>query len=138
MNPIRKVEPDSVWSIVLSRISLRNWTCGDNSEPNAAVAMRQPPPSFTSFTSIGAPVLGPIEKAKLFLLTEKSFPKIYVMPHGMLDPYFQTAKDRKLKALRNDIYWKLWIIRLLPARAKFLVNIKKAFVKFTVSKFFLF
>ena len=34
-------------------------------------------------------------------------PKIYVMPHGMLDPYFQKADSRKLKALRNDIYWKL-------------------------------
>jgi glycosyltransferase involved in cell wall biosynthesis len=34
-------------------------------------------------------------------------PKVYVMPHGMLDPYFQQAKGRKLKALRNWIYWKL-------------------------------
>jgi len=46
-------EPDSVWSTVLSRISLRNWTCGDNSEPNAAVAMRHPPsPPPTSFIPI--------------------------------------------------------------------------------------
>ncbi|WP_282116700.1 glycosyltransferase [Cellulophaga baltica] len=35
-------------------------------------------------------------------------PKVYVMPHGMLDPYFQKAKDRKLKALRNEVYWKLF------------------------------
>ncbi|WP_299797827.1 glycosyltransferase [uncultured Maribacter sp.] len=35
-------------------------------------------------------------------------PKIYVMPHGMLDPYFQKASSRKLKALRNDIYWKFF------------------------------
>jgi glycosyltransferase involved in cell wall biosynthesis len=35
-------------------------------------------------------------------------PKIYVMPHGMLDPYFQKAESRKLKALRNDIYWKFF------------------------------
>lgn len=34
-------------------------------------------------------------------------PKVYVMPHGMLDPYFQKAKDRQLKALRNIIYWYL-------------------------------
>lgn len=34
-------------------------------------------------------------------------PKIYVMPHGMLDPYFQKAKERRLKAIRNVIYWKL-------------------------------
>lgn len=30
----------------------------------------------------------------------------YVMPHGMLDPYFQRANGRRLKALRNIIYWK--------------------------------
>jgi len=30
----------------------------------------------------------------------------YVMPHGMLDPYFQRANGRRLKALRNTLYWK--------------------------------
>ena len=35
------------------------------------------------------------------------FPKLFVMPHGMLDPYFQQAKGRKLKALRNWAFWKL-------------------------------
>lgn len=34
-------------------------------------------------------------------------PKIFIMPHGMLDPYFQIAAGRKLKAIRNNIYWKL-------------------------------
>lgn len=34
-------------------------------------------------------------------------PKLYLMPHGMLDPYFQRASGRKLKALRNEVYWKL-------------------------------
>lgn len=34
-------------------------------------------------------------------------PKLFIMPHGMLDPYFQRAADRKFKALRNWIYWKL-------------------------------
>jgi len=33
-------------------------------------------------------------------------PQFSVMPHGMLDPYFQQAKGRKLKALRNWIFWK--------------------------------
>lgn len=33
--------------------------------------------------------------------------KMYVMPHGMLDPYFQRAKSRRLKAIRNYIFWKL-------------------------------
>ncbi|WP_374951916.1 glycosyltransferase [Mucilaginibacter sp.] len=34
-------------------------------------------------------------------------PAIFVMPHGMLDPYFQTAPERRLKAIRNWFYWKL-------------------------------
>lgn len=34
-------------------------------------------------------------------------PKVYVMPHGMLDPWFQEVKQRKLKAWRNWLYWKL-------------------------------
>ncbi|WP_018614251.1 glycosyltransferase [Segetibacter koreensis] len=37
----------------------------------------------------------------------RNFPKLFVMPHGMLDPYFQKAPGRKLKALRNQIFWKL-------------------------------
>ena len=31
----------------------------------------------------------------------------YIMPHGMLDPYFQKAEGRKLKAIRNFVVWKL-------------------------------
>lgn len=38
--------------------------------------------------------------------TDVVLPRIYVMPHGMLDPYFQKARGRKLKALRNQVYWK--------------------------------
>ncbi|MFA9206608.1 MAG: hypothetical protein ACEQR6_08025, partial [Burkholderiaceae bacterium] len=34
-------------------------------------------------------------------------PKVYIMPHGMLDPYFQQAADRRLKAIRNKVYWHL-------------------------------
>jgi glycosyltransferase involved in cell wall biosynthesis len=33
--------------------------------------------------------------------------KVFVMPHGMLDPYFQKATGRKLKAIRNTLYWHL-------------------------------
>lgn len=36
-----------------------------------------------------------------------SLPKLFIMPHGMLDPYFQQAAGRRLKAVRNTIYWKL-------------------------------
>jgi glycosyltransferase involved in cell wall biosynthesis len=34
-------------------------------------------------------------------------PRICLMPHGMLDPYFQRERSRRAKALRNWIYWKL-------------------------------
>lgn len=37
----------------------------------------------------------------------QNVPRIFVMPHGMLDPYFQKAPGRRLKAIRNTIYWKL-------------------------------
>ena len=40
-------------------------------------------------------------------IEQASRPKLLVMPHGMLDPYFQRASDRKLKAIRNWIYWKI-------------------------------
>ncbi|PTT02667.1 glycosyl transferase family 1 [Pedobacter sp. HMWF019] len=32
--------------------------------------------------------------------------RLFVMPHGMLDPYFQHAKGRRLKALRNLLFWQ--------------------------------
>lgn len=32
--------------------------------------------------------------------------KVYLMPHGMLDPYFQNTPERRIKAIRNRIYWK--------------------------------
>jgi glycosyltransferase involved in cell wall biosynthesis len=38
---------------------------------------------------------------------DKKLPRVLVMSHGMLDPYFQKAKERRLKAIRNWIYWKL-------------------------------
>ena len=37
----------------------------------------------------------------------QKLPKVYVMPHGMLDPWFQKEKTRKIKAIRNIIYWHL-------------------------------
>ncbi len=34
-------------------------------------------------------------------------PRLFVMPHGMLDPYFQKDKQRRLKAIRNKLIWRL-------------------------------
>ncbi|MEO9930355.1 glycosyltransferase [Rhodopirellula bahusiensis] len=36
-----------------------------------------------------------------------TLPRVYVMPHGMLDPWFQNDPSRRLKAWRNWAYWKL-------------------------------
>lgn len=38
---------------------------------------------------------------------KKNVPKLYLMPHGMLDPYFQRARSRKLKAIRNWFFWRI-------------------------------
>lgn len=49
-----------------------------------------------------------VRKAIEWLKAEKkSVPKFYIMPHGMLDPYFQKAPERRLKAIRNLIFWNL-------------------------------
>ncbi len=48
-----------------------------------------------------------IKAMRLFRKRNKNSPKIYIMPHGMLDPYFQKAADRKVKALRNELFWRL-------------------------------
>ena len=39
--------------------------------------------------------------------SNKKIPKLFVMPHGMLDPWFQKDKSRRWKALRNYFYWHL-------------------------------
>jgi glycosyltransferase involved in cell wall biosynthesis len=38
---------------------------------------------------------------------KKIAPKIVILPHGMMDPYFQEAPERKMKAFRNEVVWKL-------------------------------
>lgn len=40
-------------------------------------------------------------------LPKEKRPLIFIMPHGMLDPYFQREPRRKIKALRNWLYWKI-------------------------------
>ncbi|MEO8471857.1 MAG: glycosyltransferase [Chryseolinea sp.] len=39
--------------------------------------------------------------------------RLYVMPHGMLDPYFQKASGRRLKAIRNILYWRFIESRII-------------------------
>ncbi len=34
-------------------------------------------------------------------------PPYWVFPHGMLDPWFQKVPERRIKAVRNWVYWKL-------------------------------
>ena len=46
-------------------------------------------------------------KKKLLANGLEKIPQLYIMPHGMLDPYFQQAPERKLKAIRNWLYWML-------------------------------
>ncbi|WP_373285387.1 glycosyltransferase [Hymenobacter qilianensis] len=40
-------------------------------------------------------------------LKKRNMPGLFIMPHGMLDPYFQRASGRRLKAWRNWAYWHL-------------------------------
>lgn len=40
-------------------------------------------------------------------ITNKLTPKVAIMPHGMLDPYFQNAPERRKKAIRNRLIWRL-------------------------------
>ena len=46
---------------------------------------------------------------------KKIVPKVIVMPHGMLDPYFQKDASRKWKAKRNEIVWELTEKRAINA-----------------------
>jgi glycosyltransferase involved in cell wall biosynthesis len=39
--------------------------------------------------------------------SEFLLPKVFIMTHGMLDPWFQKDKSRRLKAIRNFFYWHL-------------------------------
>lgn len=45
---------------------------------------------------------------KAYKKSNKSAPKLFLMTHGMLDPYFQKAKERRVKAIRNWLFWKLF------------------------------
>ncbi|MCS7465775.1 glycosyltransferase [Stieleria sp. ICT_E10.1] len=44
--------------------------------------------------------------ARLKRTPSAKVPRVFVMPHGMLDPWFQRARSRRFKAYRNWVYWK--------------------------------
>ena len=48
---------------------------------------------------------GTFKTWKALKIKDLKYPKLYIMPHGMLDPYFQNAPGRKIKAMRNSIFW---------------------------------
>jgi glycosyltransferase involved in cell wall biosynthesis len=54
--------------------------------------------------------LASMGKSKLFndspLVTRH--PPLFLMPHGMLDPWFQRDRSRRMKAVRNFFYW--WLV----------------------------
>jgi len=40
-------------------------------------------------------------------IKSEKVPKVIIIPHGMMDPYFQKAPDRKIKAIRNELMWRI-------------------------------
>jgi len=44
---------------------------------------------------------------RLRLSATRRPPLLMAMPHGMLDPWFQESPDRRMKAVRNRLYWEL-------------------------------
>lgn len=57
-------------------------------------------PSFAGWSAVKA------LKQKKKKDSSVNVPRVYVMPHGMLDPYFQLAPERRIKAIRNWFYWQ--------------------------------
>lgn len=43
----------------------------------------------------------------VFYFSNKPLPFFYIKPHGMLDPWFQKSPSRRLKAIRNILFWHL-------------------------------
>ncbi|MEJ5961895.1 glycosyltransferase [Pedobacter immunditicola] len=58
-------------------------------------------------------------------MSENAAPKLFIMPHGMLDPYFQRSSSRKLKAIRNWLYWKLIEGKIINAAEGLLFTCKE-------------
>jgi len=50
-------------------------------------------------------------------LLRSAVPRYFLMPHGMLDPWFQRDASRRVKAVRNFIYWWLFERRVVNRAA---------------------
>ncbi|MEP2774903.1 MAG: glycosyltransferase [Luteolibacter sp.] len=68
----------------------------------------------------GHAVLKAFAKLRKSGIPEEKLPVLHVMPHGMLDPYFQKDPSRRLKALRNLAYWQLIERKLINRAASML------------------
>ena len=73
MNDFINAIPDFVCSNVLSRSSRSCWTWGANSEPNVAVAIKQPPP-FDEGISIGSGISLTPTKTSVAKISSVLFP----------------------------------------------------------------
>ncbi|MEX2567656.1 MAG: glycosyltransferase [Cyclobacteriaceae bacterium] len=51
---------------------------------------------------------GTYQTWKKFSNANSNYPRLYVMPHGMLDPYFQITKGRRLTVLRHNVIWRIF------------------------------
>jgi len=56
---------------------------------------------------------------------QQTLPSVFIMPHGMLDPYFQRAASRKIKAIRNLVYWALFERKVISMADGLLFTCKK-------------
>jgi glycosyltransferase involved in cell wall biosynthesis len=78
---------------------------GDLNRSEAKIAEGKPEVSETA--DGGDPHTGGQAAAATVLRNSKQL-RCFVMPHGMLDPWFQRDRSRRVKAVRNWFYW--WLV----------------------------
>jgi glycosyltransferase involved in cell wall biosynthesis len=88
-------KPKGIWHF---HPSLNSWLL--NNLPNYDVVISHGLWQYQSFAISKA--ISQLKKSG-----SNNVPKHFIMPHGMLDPWFQRSKTRIFKAIRNWVYWKL-------------------------------
>ena len=58
----------------------------------------------------------------------KNLPSYWIFTHGMLDPWFQKAPERRWKAMRNWFYWKLLEHRVIRDAAGLLFTCEEELI----------